>query len=205
MAPTRLNSMKRKSISTVAQHADAHPSKPQYQERIWQDPPPASQHRAVLHLHKAVPLFDMQACTSQSIVDILQSSREATPTIMVQTISTDIHRRVEDCHYIELMICFYSTIKDSKVHELFIVMPVWWTPQLYLGALHSSLSRHPVLSMEPITLDSKKYTTINEIHWLYSDGMAPGSKRELFKMLRSAAAFLSVRGGTLNGKTQKYW
>jgi hypothetical protein len=123
----------------------------------------------------------------------------------VQTISTDIHRQVEDCHYIEMMICFYSTIKDSKVHELFIVMPVWWTPQSYLGALHFSLSCHPVLSMGHITLDLKKYTTINKIHWLYSDGMAPGSKRELFKMLRSAAAFVSVRGGTLNGKTQKYW
>ena len=67
------------------------------------------------------------------------------------------------------------------------------------------LSRHPALSMEPITLDSKKYMAINEIHWLHSDGMAPGSKRELFKMLRSAAAFVSVLGGTLNGKTQKYW
>jgi hypothetical protein len=107
VALTRLNSMKRKSISTVAQHADAHPSKPQYQESIWLELPPASQHRAVLLLHKAVPLFCMQACTLQSIVNILQSLREATPTIMVQTIFTDIHRRVEDCHYIELMICFY--------------------------------------------------------------------------------------------------
>ncbi len=124
---------------------------------------------------------------------------------MVQTISTDIHGRVEDCHYIELMVCFYSTMKDSKVCELFIVMPVWWTPQLYLGVLHSSLSRNPVLSMEPITLDSKKYMTIYKIHWLYSDGMAPASKRELFKMLQSAEAFVSVCGGTLNGKTQKYW
>jgi hypothetical protein len=42
--------------------------------------------------------FDMQACTSQSIVKILQSSREATLTIMVQTISTNIYRQVEDCH-----------------------------------------------------------------------------------------------------------
>ena len=118
----------------------------------------------------------------------------------MQTITTDISRKVEDCHYIEPNICFYSTTNDAKVHEIFIVMPIWWTPQLYLGALNFSLSQHSVMSLEPITLDSNRYTNINEIHWLYSDGMAPGSKRELFSMLRSSAAFLGVRGGTLKGR-----
>jgi hypothetical protein len=202
MALTRFKSTKNKSILTmVAQHArtkNANPSHPKYQERIWQDPPPASRHRGVLRLHKAVPLFNMQAFASRNIMDILQSSREAKPTMLVQTITTDIWRQVEDCHYIELMVCFYSAKKDAKVYKLFLVLPVWWTPQIYLGALNYSLFSHSVISIERITLDSKRYASINEIHWLYSDGIVPGSRRELFKMLRSSAAFLDIRGGTLN-------
>lgn len=135
-------------------------------------------------------------------MDIVQSSREAKITMMVQTITTDIRRQVNDCQqYIELMIRFYSETKDAKVYELFIVMPVWWTPQLYLGALNYSLSHCSVLSIEPITLDSKRYASINEIHWLFSDAIFPGSEMELFKTLRSSAAFLGIRGGTLNGSS----
>ena len=114
----------------------------------------------------------------------MQSSREATPTLMVQTITTDIRRDVEDPRYKEILICFYPATRDGDVAELFIVTPAWWTPQMFLGALNFSLSQHYIISMEPITIDSKRYTSSNEIHWLYSsDRLSPDCTEGLFKML----------------------
>jgi hypothetical protein len=52
-------------------------------------PPPASRHQAVFLLGKDVPLFDMRVNSSVNAQDIIVSSSNARPMMMVETISTN--------------------------------------------------------------------------------------------------------------------
>jgi hypothetical protein len=79
-------------------------------------PPPASRHRAVLLLRKDVPLFDMQ--DNANAQDIIISSSNSRPMMMVETISTNRVSGVEDPRYVELMVSFLYTGKKSLFQEI---------------------------------------------------------------------------------------
>jgi hypothetical protein len=67
-------------------------------------PPPASRLRAILLLRKDVPLFDMRVNSSVNARDIIVSSSNARPMMMVETISRNGVSGVEDPQYVELMV-----------------------------------------------------------------------------------------------------
>ena len=165
-------------------------------------PPPASRHRAVLPLRDAVPLFDMRANASVLARDIVISARTARPKMMCNAISTDRVSSVGDPRYLELIVKFYSTVeaknknkKTSSKFDLKVVMPKDWTPRMYLGALYRSIKSNRVLSLELVTLQGRSYTTINELHWLFSSPVDVIDMR-----CTTSAAYLRVVGGSCQNK-----
>ena len=101
-------------------------------------PPTASRRQAVLFLRKEVLLFHMQANMAVGAHDIIMSSRNARPTMMVATISTSCVSRVENSSYYNLLVSFYPRrqVNDknpSKFLNYKLVMPKDWTPRMYLG------------------------------------------------------------------------
>jgi hypothetical protein len=113
-------------------------------------PPPASRHRAALLLRQDVPLFDMRVCTSVHPEDIMFSSRNTRPTMMVETISTNRVSVVQDSRYLELMVTFYPravNFKNPSKLSYKLIMPKEWTPRMYLGALNQSIRNNAVLSL----------------------------------------------------------
>ena len=162
-------------------------------------PPPASRHRAVLLLRKAVPLFDMQVFTSVDAEDIIMSSRNTRPNMMVATISTNRVSVVEDPRYLELTVSFYPRVVEynnpSKLTYK-LIMPKGWTPRMYLGALNRSIVNNGVLSLESVTLNRRNYVTTNELHWIFSLPVDVINTR-----LTTSAAYLRVDGGNYQSKS----
>jgi hypothetical protein len=158
-------------------------------------PPPATRHRAVTRLYKAVPLYDMRLLSSTSLQAILQSSTNAEKVMMVMTVLTDrIYPVKEDLKYLEMRISFNSPEDpddDNKLlpkSDVMVIMPQDWTPKMYLAALNKSVSKHSILSLESITIDGRIYATINELEWLFS---ATHSR------LICSASYIRVSGGVL--------
>jgi hypothetical protein len=164
----------------------AHPTKP----------PPATRHRAVMTLHKSVPLFDMRSHTTTNFQDILQSSRNAKKMMMVTTVSTGRISRVEENpKYLELWISLYphdsgDGVNQSLKLDVKVIMPQGWTPKMYLGALNKSIRNHSVLSLESIRIDGRSYATVNEIQWLFS-----ATKEATNSGLICSASYIHVSGG----------
>ena len=155
-------------------------------------PPPASRHRAVLPLRDAVPLFDLR--TKNASVPTM-SARTARPTMMSTAISTDRVSAVQDPQYLELVVIFYTKSKNKNT-TLKVVMPKDWTPRMYLGALYRSIKSNKVLSLQPMILSGRSYTTINELHWIFS------SPVEVIHMrCTTSAAYLRVVGGCCQNKS----
>jgi hypothetical protein len=164
-------------------------------------PPPASRHRAVLLLRKDVPLLDMRFNSSVDAQDIIVSSSNARPIMMVETISTNRVSGVEDPRYVELMVSFYTRAVNyknpsSKKLTYKLIMPKDWTPRMYLGALNRSIMNNAVLSLESAALDRRSYATTNELHWLFS---SPADV--IHTQLTTSAAYLRVAGGNYQSKS----
>jgi hypothetical protein len=64
---------------------------------------------------------------------------------------------------------------------------------MYLGALSLSLARHHVISLSMISLNGRKYKSLNDVHWLFSE--AAGTAQEINTSLVTSAAFVHVFGG----------
>jgi hypothetical protein len=165
-------------------------------------PPPASRQRAVLSLRKDVPLFDMRAMsTSVNAQDIIMSSRNSRPTMMVKTISTNRVSVVEDPLYFELLVSFYprevevNTENTAPKLNYKVILPKGWTPRMYLGALNQSIKNNAILSLESVTLGGRTYVTINEVHWLFSVPVNNTHRR-----LTTLAAYIHVCGGKYQNK-----
>jgi hypothetical protein len=163
-------------------------------------PPPASRHRAVLLLRKDVPLFDMRDNSSVNARDIIVSSSNARPMMMVETISTNRVSEVKDPRYVELMVSFYTRAdnykKPSKKLTYKLIMPKDWTPRMYLGALNRSIMNNSIVSLESVALDRRSYATTNELHWLFSSPVDVIHTR-----LTTSAAYLRVAGGNYQSKS----
>jgi hypothetical protein len=164
-------------------------------------PPPASRHQAVLLLRKDVPLFDMGVNSSVNARDIIVSSSNARPMMMVETISTNRVSGVEVLWYVELMVSFYTRAVNyknpSKKLTYKLIMPKDWTPaRMYLGALNQSIMNNGILSLELVALDQWSYTITNELHWLFSSPVD-----FIHTRLTTSAAYLRVAGGNYQSKS----
>ena len=75
-----------------------------------------------------------------------------------------------------------------------VVMPAWWTPRMYLGALWISVKRQDgrivVTNNETSACVPYAFNTINQVHWLYNR-----SRLELMDILQSSASYFEVKGG----------
>jgi hypothetical protein len=174
---------------------------PTHKKKSRQQPPPASRHRSVLTLdHVVVPLFDMRANTSNSIYDIMRSSRKALPIQKLTTITTDRLSKVEeDPTYVELLVSFYSPAPDDDDTDNFVkrdfkvIMPRSWTPKMYLGALYQSIMTNSLLTLEYINISGQNYNTMNELNWLF-----PLQKDIIHTPLVTSASHLHLYGGEFN-------
>ena len=75
-------------------------------------------------------------------------------------------------------------------------MPQTWAPR-YFGALHLSIPRHPVISIENYRMQGLNFLTINEVHWMFSETAGPAER--IRRSLEGATAFIYVNGGTMKG------
>jgi hypothetical protein len=99
----------------------------------------------------------MRVNSSVNAQEIIVSSSNARPIMMVETISTNHVSGVEDPWYVELMVSFYTRAVNyknpSKKLTDRIIMPKDWTPRMYLGALNRSIMNSAVISLELVALD----------------------------------------------------
>jgi hypothetical protein len=200
MAPTDQKSTKIASTTAQPKPMSAYTPIAVIRKRNGLKAPPATRHRAVLCLQVTIPLFEMQAYSSNNLQEIIWSSRNVTQSLMVRTITTDVRKPVDDPLYVELLVGFYP---QEDVENRFdfpnkriqhdVVVPASWTPKMYLGALSLSLSRHPVISLSMICINGKKYKSLNDVHLLFSE--SAGTAQEINTSLMTAAAFIHVFGG----------
>jgi hypothetical protein len=155
-----------------------------------------------LPLRDAVPLFDMRANASVLAQDLVMAARTARPKMMSTAISTDRVSAVEDSRYLELIVIFYPPEAKNKIKktppkfDLKVVMPKDWTPRMYLGVLYRSIQSNRILTLQTITFNGRSYTTINELHWLFS------SPFHVIDMnCTTSAAYLRVVGGGRQNKS----
>ena len=201
MALTPFTSTESESTATTPAPMEQERQVSTFRAKIQRNPPPASRHRAVLELPTAIPLFDMHSTqTPLNMRSFYQETRQSVSLMFVQTITTDIQRKLQDTpDFVELLIRFYPTTEETqnpaKVIEQYFIMPQTWAPKMYLGALHLSVNRHPVVSLENYTINGVNYLTINEVHWMFSE--AAGPEERIQHSLRGAAAFIYLNGGTL--------
>ena len=82
----------------------------------------------------------MQANTSNNVSDIIRSSRDAIPIQRISTITTNRLYKIDDPRYVELLVSFYSPPEDDasnfEKNDLKVIMPISWTPKMYLGAIY---------------------------------------------------------------------
>jgi hypothetical protein len=198
MAPTDRKSTKTTSTTIHSKQMSANTVIADSSKKNGLKAPPASRHRAVLYLQQTLPLFEMQAYSSRNLEEIIWSSKQVKHSLMVHTITTDVRKPVDDPRFIELSVSFYpqedagNIIALQKIHHD-VIVPASWTPKMYLGALSLSLSRHPVISLSLISINGKKYKSLNDIHWLFSE--SAGTAKEINTSLITAAAFIHVFGG----------
>jgi hypothetical protein len=172
---------------------------PTHKKKSCQQPPPASRHRSVLTLDHVVPLFDMRANTSKNVYDIMRSSKEALSIQKLTTITTDRLSKVEeDPTYVELLVSFYSPAPDDDTdnfekRDFKVIIPRSWTPKMYLGALYQSITTNSLLTLESINISGRKYTTMNELNWLF-----PLQKDIIQTRLVTSASYLHLNGGEFN-------
>ena len=75
-----------------------------------------------------------------------------------------------------------------------VVMPAWWSPRMYLGALSISVKRQEgrivVTNKNPSACVPHAFNTINQVHWLYNR-----TEMELMHILQSSTRYFEVKGG----------
>jgi hypothetical protein len=174
-----------------------YPSMKRHVEKV----PPATRHRGVLTLHTPVPLYDMTSASAHTLVDIISSSRNASPVMMINTITTQgLIRRTDDPSLLDLEVTFFSK-KDSSDDggddatssiTYTLSIPRNWTPCTFLAMVNRSSIKNKVLSLETIQGTMNSYTTINELH-LYHHL----EKERMSNLLGLPSAYIDVTGGVL--------
>lgn len=178
-------------------------------------PLPASRTRVLLNLPVAIPLFKMQhRCDNKMIRSFLEDTLNARLSMLVQTITTDSFRPVQDMKYQELQVHFYVSSIDTPSNTtteaattpepigvmkktLFVVMPRHWTPQTYAVVINMTLKKTSFLTVETVQINGCSYLTINDVDHYFS------LSKQIYKKLVDSSAYLGIRGG--GGYGELYW
>ena len=177
-------------------------------------PPPASRHRGVLVVNPPVPLYDfgnrIGAATLSSLID---ETRNAQPLFKVNTICTGIQQLcASEKQMVEMTVrCYGSSLdvvadhdmKDDEdsghvaFKEIQVVMPKTWTPRMYLGAVCLSIDQNQSVLIESIDFRGRRFISINNIHWLFTDENLNDSSLVASRLILNAA-YYNVTGGELS-------
>ena len=85
-------------------------------------------------------------------------------------------------------IYFFSA--TGSVIKAQVLVPKNWTPKMYLGAIYKSVCTDSIISFENKKINNQNYTTINNIHWLFSNPPETTDRK-----LNVSASYFNVRGG----------
>ena len=80
--------------------------------------------------------------------------------------------------------------------EIKALMPKTWTPRMYLGAVNVSIEQSHSIIIETISFRGKRYVSINNVHWLFSEPNLNDPSLVASKLI-SNAAYFNVVGGEL--------
>ena len=181
-----------------------------------QVPPPATRHRGVLVVAStnSVPLYDFSSRMGEATLSsLINESRNALPLFDVETICTDKQQLCQsESQMVEITVRFYgrsspqqgreASMDDSSnnqiiAKEIQAVMPKSWTPRMYLGAVNLSIERSQSILIEAIYFRGRRYISINDVHWLFTDRNV-NDPSHLASHLISNAAYFNVTGGELS-------
>ena len=209
MSPTKDKVVHMASFGSPRIENDAASASSQDRKKI-PVPPPATRHRGVLHLTTPVPLYDFGNGMQQpTLMSIINESRDAQPLFNVSSVCTDNQRFCAlDNQMAIITIRLYSSefdrpVQDEeglsypKMKEIQAVMPKTWTPRMYLGAVNVSIERSHSIVIETIYFHGKRYVSINDVHWLFTEPNLNNPSLVASKLL-SNAAYFNVVGGELN-------
>jgi hypothetical protein len=155
-----------------------------------------SRHRGLLELKRTVQVYDMRSASSETIADIINTTRASLPIFKTNMIFTrGLHIR-DDCSCLcDLELIIYNSIgndsqeKKSESITVIISMPQKWTPRMYLAVINRSINEHNVLTMEKV---SGLGFSINEAHNFFCSDI-----ESLHESLSLDASFFRVTGGEL--------
>jgi hypothetical protein len=91
-------------------------------------------------------------------------------------------------------VSFYSPpeedTKNVIKNNFKVIMPRTWTPKMYLGALHQSITTNLLLVLESIDVSGRQYTTMNELNCLFLV-----QKEVIHRRLITSGSYLHLHGG----------
>ena len=205
MAPTKDKLVHRATLSN-SMDRNNEPSLASKDGKKIPAPPPPTRHRGVLEIAPPIPLYDFgnqfEEPTLQSIVN---ESRDAQPLFNVSSVCTDNQQVIaSDNQMVHITIRFYgkdgwSDQNGSQEHhlkEIKALMPKTWTPRMYLGAVNVSIEQSHSIIIETISFRGKRYVSINNVHWLFSELNLNDPSLVASKLI-SNAAYFNVVGGEL--------
>ena len=127
-------------------------------------PPPPSRHRGILHLQKSTPLLDMRFHPVNNLQELFTTSKDATPTLMVDTIVTFCAFPTSRPGFDEISVKFYGC---DEIFECRLAVPSDWSPKLLLATIDASIMKQKMIVLDYPTILGM--TTINDIfytfHW----------------------------------------
>ena len=148
-----------------------------------------TRHRGVLTLIPELPLVDSRDSPSDTLFDMIQSSKSAKIIMKVRTICTDIVVDCEDDDTKFLMDLYFFSSTDA-VTKVKVLVPKDWTPRMYLGAVCKAITTDSIIIFENEKINDNNYTTINNVKWLFSN---PAELTD--KKLNLSASYFNVNGG----------
>jgi hypothetical protein len=163
------------------------------QDTIQWNHPQSSRHRGILDLRREVNVYDMRSSTSETVADIVESTRLALPLFGTTKIATQRLLKREDgtgLADLEVTIC---GVTDSHGEEnanfvnFIVSIPQKWTPRLYLATINRSITDHHTMTIEKV---SNLGYSINEVHAYFYCNM-----KSLHESLLIRAAYIGVSGG----------
>ena len=106
---------------------------------------------------------------SDDISIMYNTSRSIRPTLMIAKVSTEniASSALSIPDLIKVKIIMTNWDETSTCQEE-IVMPMHWTPCMFLGLLQVSVQRYQLLSIQRVELHGNEYTTINDLHLYFA-------------------------------------
>ena len=128
----------------------------------------------------SVPLYDYSNRMDEAtLLYLMNESRNALPLFDVETICTDMQQLHEsEMQMVEITVRIYGSsqiegstgsYKRIMAKEIQAVMAKSRMPRMYLGAVNLSIERNRSILIEAICFRGKRYISINDVNWLFTD------------------------------------